>query len=156
MLRPTPGELLAGVRRELTEQVLPYVPGGAPTRQLRAALHLLGRLERSWDLLPSYLQADNADLRDTLGELASRLGTQWTEKPGALDESPGVHDVALRALMAQNAQLQAELDRMQQEWRARRGSLDTVPEGDIATALHALHERMAERALRAAAVVDGS
>lgn len=156
MLRPTPGELLAGVRRELHEQVLPHVAEGAPTRQLRAALHVLGRLERSWDLMPSYLEVDNADLRHTLIDVAGRLGTTWTVQPPADDgdgdgdgDVPGVHDPALQSLILENAHLQAELDRMQQQRRAQRTG-DTEIDG----ALHALHSRMAERATRAAAVLD--
>jgi hypothetical protein len=151
MLRPTPGESLAGVRRELREQVLPHVPEGEPTRQLRAALHVLGRLERSWDLLPTYLEADNADLRHALTDVAGRLGATWTDRPPAGDDDvPGVHDPTLRGLVAENVHLQAELDRMQQEWRARRDG-DT----EVDAALLALHTRMADRAVRAAAVTDG-
>ena len=150
MLRPTPGELLAGVRSELREQVLPHVPDGAPARQLRAALHVLGRLERSWDLLPTYLEADNADLRHALTSVADHLGATWTEQPRTGGEDvPGVHDPTLRSLIVENAHLQAELDRVQQEWRARRDGVT-----DIETELYALHARMAERAARAAGV-DG-
>jgi hypothetical protein len=147
VLRPTPGELLAGLRRELREQVLPHVPGGEPTRQLRAALHLLGRLERSWDLMPSYLVADNADLRSSLAELSSRTGMSAAEDaPAATPDVPGVHDPTLRGLIAANAHLQDELDRLQQHWRAD-------PDGDpeVERLLLALHTRMAERAAEAAA-----
>lgn len=153
MLRPTPGELLAGVRRELREQVLPHVPDGAPARQLRAALHVLGRLERSWDLLPGYLEADNADLRHVLGEVTGRVvSPDPVQRPGDLD-IPGVHDPTLRSLMAENARLQAELDQAQQDWRAGRAGGTEVDEV-VGTRLHALHARMAERAARAAAVAD--
>lgn len=145
MLRPTPGELLAGVRRELREQVLPHVPAGEPTRQLRAALHLLGRLERSWDLMPTYLRADNADLRTSLAELSRRTGLSWTAEAPAVPDAPGVHDPMLRGLIAANAHLQAELDRLQQHWRA---GTDADPE--VERLLMALHTRMAERAVEAA------
>jgi hypothetical protein len=156
MLRPTPGELLAGVTRELREQVLPHVPDGAPARQLRAALHVLGRLERSWDLLPTYLEADNADLRHALTDLASRLGATWTDRPPTGNEEvPGVQDPTLRSLIAQNAHLQAELDRVQQEGRGQwDGGGQTSAETD--TELHALHTRMAHRAALAAGVADGN
>jgi hypothetical protein len=156
MLRPTPGELLAGVRRELYEQVLPHVPDGTPARQLRAALHVLGRLERSWDLLPTYLEADNADLRHALTDLAGRLGATWIDRPpaGGDEEVPGVQDPTLRSLIVQNAHLQSELDRVQQEGRAQSdGGTNIAAEIDIE--LHALHTRMAQRAARATAVADG-
>lgn len=159
MLRPTPGELLAGIRRALQDQVLPHLPDGAPARQLRAALHVLGRLERSWDLLPAYLQADNADLRHTLTDLAGRLGATWTDRPPTGDEhAPGVQDPTLRSLIVQNAHLQDELDRVQQQNRARRnGDTETAAEtaAEIDTEIHALHTRMSHRAARAAAVADG-
>jgi hypothetical protein len=156
MLRPTPGELLAGVRRELYEQVLPHVPDGTPARQLRAALHVLGRLERSWDLLPTYLEADNTDLRHALTDLAGRLGVTWTDRPLTGDEDvPGVQDPTLRSLIAQNAHLQAELDRVQQEGRAQPDGGTEIAAG-INIELHALHTRMAQRAARAAAVADGN
>lgn len=157
MLRPTPGELLAGVTRELREQVLPHVPDGAPARQLRAALHVLDRLERSWDLLPTYLEADNADLRHALTVVGSRLGATWTDWPlaGGDEDVPGVQDPTLRSLITQNVHLQAELDRVQQEGRARSdGGAETAAETD--TELHALHTRMAHRAALAAGVADGS
>lgn len=147
MLRPTPGELLAGVRRELREQVLPHVLPGEPLRQLRAALHLLGRIERSWDLLPTYLAADNADLRSCLAELARRIGAQWSDQPVAGTAAiAGVHDPALSALMADNTHLQAELDRLQQEWRAT-GRRD---DAEVEALLLSLHTRMAGRAATAA------
>jgi hypothetical protein len=151
MLRPTPGELLHGVRRELREQVLPHVPDGAPARQLRAALHVLGRLERSWDLLPAYLEADNADLDRTLRAVTDRLGTSRADRPSAgTPDVPGVQDQTLRDLIAQNACLQGELERVQ---RSLRRGTDT--DLAIQTELHALHVRMAGRAARAAAVAEG-
>lgn len=112
MLRPTPGELLEGIRRELTDQVLPEVPPGAATRQLRAALHALARIERSWDLLPACLEADNEDLRATLPLVAELAGRSWAERPGATD-APGVHDPRLKQLMRDNAGLQADLEELQ-------------------------------------------
>ncbi|MEA2136636.1 MAG: hypothetical protein QOC68_4546, partial [Solirubrobacteraceae bacterium] len=73
MLRPTTGELLRAVHVELAAQVLPALPDGAPRRQLKAALHLLRRLERSWDRQAPYLEADNADLARTLDETLQAL-----------------------------------------------------------------------------------
>ncbi|WP_163554646.1 hypothetical protein [Candidatus Frankia alpina] len=50
MLRPTPGELLEGLRCELRDEVLPAVPAGFAARQLRAAIHVLGKLADTWDV----------------------------------------------------------------------------------------------------------
>lgn len=146
MLRPTPGELIAGVRRELRDQVLPHVPSGEPARQLRAALHLFGRLERSWDLLPGYLQADNADLRHSLTALAELTNARWSERPTASGaEIPGVHDPTLNGLIEENTHLQAQLDHIQQEWRAT-GRVDPA----VDELLLGLHSRMVARAEDAA------
>lgn len=142
MLRPTPGELLHGIRQELTDQVLPEVPAGAASRQLRAALHALGRLERSWDLLPACLEADNADLRVALPELARLAGRNWAERPGACDV-PGVHDAGLKQLMRDNAGLQADLAELQQ-----------VAPPEAQRLLLDLHVRLATRARRAGGLED--
>lgn len=69
MFKPTVGELLEGVTQSLRESVLNSLPSGTPQRQLRAALHVLGRLQRCWDLLPGYLDADVQDMRTTLQTL---------------------------------------------------------------------------------------
>jgi hypothetical protein len=145
VLRPTPGELLAGVRRELTEQVLPAVPAGAPARQLKAALHVLAQLERTWDLQPAYLAADNADIRATLAEVRARTGIPSSthgERSGAV---PGVQDVGLADAIRENEELQAEVDEVQQAWRA-------AGRGDVAIdqLLFDLHVRMTRRAAAAA------
>jgi hypothetical protein len=148
MLRPTPGELLAITRRELAEQVLPTVPAGAPARQLKAALHVLAQLERTWDLQAAYLAADNADLRATLTELTARTAIAPTPRPDRADPVPGVQDAGLSAAIRENERLQADLDEVQQAWRAS-GRDDPVVE----KMLFELHVRMTERA-RAAAGLD--
>lgn len=145
MLRPTPGELLAGVRRELAEQVLPEVASGAAARQLRAALHVLAQLERCWDLMPSYLAADNADLRASLAELAALTGVAPAPRPVTVAPTPGVQDPALRSLIEDNDRLQADLGDVQRAWRARGGADQPDPTA-VDTLLFALHSRMAERA----------
>ena len=145
MLRPTPGELLAGVRRELTEQVLPAVPSGAPARQLKAALHVLAQLERTWDLQPAYLAADNADLHATLTDLAARTNLTPARHAERTEAIPGVQDAALSDAMRENERLQADLDAFQQAWRA-----SGREEPEIDHLLFELHLRMAERATRAA------
>ena len=66
MLSPSPSDLLRGVRRQLSDQVLPAVDDPAAQRQIRAATHILARLERSWPELVSNVAADVADVLATL------------------------------------------------------------------------------------------
>lgn len=149
MLRPTPGEVLEGVRRELAAQVLPELPAGAAARQLRAALHALGRLQRSWDLLPAALEADNADLRAGLAELSARSGLAWQDRTGApLGTWPGVHDPHLQRLMTDSAQLQADLVDLQAGLRQAGQTPDTEQ------LLLELHSRRATRARQAGGLPD--
>jgi hypothetical protein len=98
MLRPSVGELLAGLRASLTNGVLPSFPKGDAQSQLKAAIHLLGRLEKSWDLAHSHIARDNADMERVLGPLA--------DAPPSADEPAGYNDHALRKAAARNLQLQ--------------------------------------------------
>jgi hypothetical protein len=101
MLRPNTGELLAGLRASLTEGVLPLLPKGDAHSQLKAALHLLGRLARSWDLAHSHIAEDNADMELVLGARA--------DVPLPVEEPAGYNDPALRRAAARNLQLQTVL-----------------------------------------------
>jgi hypothetical protein len=101
MLRPSTGELLAGLRASLISGVLPSLPKGPAHSQLKAALHLLGRLEKSWDLAHNHIAQDNADIEQVLGPLAEVL-------PPA-GEPAGYNDPALRNAAARNLQLQTIL-----------------------------------------------
>lgn len=145
MLRPTPGELLSTVRRELRDQVLPALPPGGAARQLKAALHVLAQLERTWDLQPSYLAADNADLRSTMIEFTARTGIAPAPRQGRPETVPGVQDTALTEAMRENETLQADLDELQQAWRLS-GRTDAA----VDALLLELHLRMTERARIAA------
>jgi hypothetical protein len=149
VLRPTPGELLAVTRRELADQVLPELPRGAASRQLRAALHVLAQLERTWDLQPTYLTTDNADLRASLAALTRLTGISAPPRPETAAEVPGVQDEALRTLIRENDALQADLDDVQQAWRASGRTDDNVD-----TLLLDLHLRMADRARLAAGLPE--
>jgi hypothetical protein len=101
VLRPSTGELLAGLRASLVSGVLPSLPKGDAHSQLKAALHLLGRLEKSWDLAHCHITEDNADIERVLGPLAS--------VPPPIEEPRGFNDPALRQAAARNLQLQAIL-----------------------------------------------
>lgn len=131
MLRPSPGELVRGLRTSLAEAVLPALPKGTVSQQLRAALHLLGRLERCWDLVPVHLSQDNADIEQFLRSvlpaegpqsLAARLEREWPTPPA------GFNDPALRAAAAHNLALHAVL-----------------ADQPDSPALRALHQRMTAR-----------
>jgi hypothetical protein len=123
VLRPSTGELLAGLRASLADGVLPALPEGAAQSQLKAALHLLGRLAKSWDLAHSHIAQDNAEMEEVLGPLA--------DVPAPAEMPPGYNDPDLRHAAARNFQLQAILAAQQ-----------PTPEID------ALHRRMAARDCR--------
>ena len=128
MQRPNPGELLAGLRRSLQEQVLPALPRGVPQQQLKAALHLIGRLERSWDLAVSHLAEDNADIAEVLGamlpaegpqSLEARLAAIPAEQPGGYNDpalvAAGQRNFALHQLLLEQpetSELRALFQRM--------------------------------------------
>jgi hypothetical protein len=149
MLKPTPGELLSGIHRGLKAQVLPELPAGSAARQLRAALHALDLVARTWDLQSSYVEADNADLEQTLTELERISGLH--REPGGRSWEPvaGVTDPALAAAMARNLQLQSELDDFQRRWRA-----GGRPEPTVDRTLLGLHQRLTARAALASGVAD--
>ncbi len=79
MFKPTTGDLLRGIRKGLEQSVLPELSSGGAQRQLKAALHVLRRLERSWNRLPSYLDAENRDIRNTLHEVFRCLAGRGNE-----------------------------------------------------------------------------
>lgn len=171
MLTPTTGTLLRAVRTELTDQVLPELPDGAARRQLKAALHLLGRLERCWDRQAPYLEADNADLARTLDivlgglvdapdatgyrQLRARLTQIRTDPPPVPVADRGVTDPGLRRLMSVNYALQeivvdlgAALRADQQTPAPNRQRADDTLAG--------LHRRLLNRAAAAAGTDDDS
>jgi hypothetical protein len=101
VLRPSTGQLLAGLRDSLSRGVLPALPEGDAHSQLKAALHLLGRLEKSWDLAHRHIAEDNADMERALGPFA--------DVPPPAEEPAGYNDPNLRQAAARNFQLQAIL-----------------------------------------------
>lgn len=171
MLTPTAGTLLRAVRIELADQVLPELPDGAARRQLKAALHLLGRVERCWDRQASYLEADNADLAHTLdivlGELVdapdatgyrqlrARLTQTLIDPRPAPVANRGVTDPGLRRLMSVNYALQEIVVDLGAELRADRHT--PAPARQHADdMLTGLHRRLLSRAARAAGTDDDS
>lgn len=108
MQRPNPGELLAGLRRSLEEEVLPALPKGVPHQQMKAALHLIGRLARSWDLTASHLRDDNADIEALLAAtLPQGLDAMLDSRIAAIpaEMTNGFNDDGLAAAARRNAAL---------------------------------------------------
>jgi hypothetical protein len=171
MLIPTTGTLLRAVRIELTNQVLPELPDGEARRQLRAALHILGRLERCWDRQAPYLEADNADLAHTLHivlgelgdapdatayrELRARLTQIGIDPPPAPVVDREVTDPGLRRLMSVNYALQEVLVDLETALRADRQT-STAARRHADDALAGLHRRLLNRAAAAARTEDDS
>jgi hypothetical protein len=160
VLKPTPGQLLGGIADSLRRSVLPALPPGNAQRQLKAALHALGRLERSWDRWPTYLAGDNADLRGTLLAALDALPAPAGSVPAALAERlrqvqtatgaaiAGIGDPALAQAAALNLELQelvAELD----TWlRAPERAADRIGTDQLQV-LEDLYRRMVSRELLA-------
>lgn len=157
MLLPSPGDLLRGIRIGLAASVLPVVPKGVAERQLKAAVFILRRLERIWDLLPAHVDADNADVETVLGSVLTELvaaegGEGYGDLQGRLSALAGAelappsgfNDPALRARAARNRALHQILETV--ELRLRRNALlDPRIAAECHSALGALYRRMAER-----------
>lgn len=150
MLRPTPGELLIGIHRELKSQVLPELPAGAAARQLRAALYALDQVARTWDLQANYVAADNDDMEKTIAALALISALPRARSDRSHTAFPGTTDTTLLGLFARNLELQSELDAFQRERRAG-GKCDDEADGMLSD----LHHRMTARAEVAAGVDHG-
>jgi hypothetical protein len=174
VLRPTNGELLRAVHVQLADQVLPALADGDPRRQLKSALHLLRRLERSWDRQSCYLEADNADLADTLGTTLHTLSTearadyaqlrtrleQVRNQPPDLPHATsgtqiGVNDPGLSRLMAINHTLQEILADLQATLHHDRG-LASETRKQVTNMIRGLHRRLLDRAAEAAGTGHGN
>jgi hypothetical protein len=149
IVKPTPGELLSGIHRELKAQVLPELPAGSAARQLRAALHTLDLVARTWDLLPGYLEADNSDLEQALAELQRITGLSRLPGDSSWEPVTGVQDATLATAMARNLELRSELEAFQHRWRAGGRS-----EPAVDRTLFGLHQRISARAALASGVAD--
>lgn len=73
MLLPSPGVLLKGLAESLRDSVLPNISTVSAQKQMKAALHLLGRLEKTWDLFHQHVENDNADIEAALQQIFSAL-----------------------------------------------------------------------------------
>jgi hypothetical protein len=160
VIRPAPGELLRGIREALRESVLPALPAGAAQRQLKAALHALARLERSWDRYSTCLREDNADMRASgraILQAAQNCGGAFDDLravfeaglPAPLAEFAGIGDPELRQAAADNLQLQQALVALDERIRSLAPGADCPQPQAL---LAALYRRMALRERKASAV----
>jgi hypothetical protein len=154
MLQPDVGQLLRELRTALGETVLPAVSEPGAKRQLKAALHLLGRLSRTWDLPPVLVRADNADMADAKSRIEARLAADMVIEPTTCDSARendslaelaprnGVNDPALATEMARNLSLRSAFEALEQRVRK-------LPVCEAKTLcldeLHALFARMTDR-----------
>lgn len=74
MLNPSVIDLLVGVADGLQAEVLDELPAGPARDQVQAAIAIVRRVARALPGLVPYLEADIADLRATLEELAALDG----------------------------------------------------------------------------------
>ncbi len=159
MLQPDVGQLLRELRTALGETVLPAVIEPGASRQLKAALHLLGRLSRTWDLPPVLVRADNADMADATSRIEARLAADMVIEPTTCDSAReysarendslaelaprnGVNDPALATEMARNLSLRSALEALEQRVR---GLPVCETKSLCLDELHALFARMTDR-----------
>jgi hypothetical protein len=154
MLQPDVGQLLQGLRVTLRDTVLPAVGEPAAQRQLKAALHLLGRLGRCWDLPHILVRADNVDIDAVIAAIEARMiAANLADDEDASASRLPCPDVALPASgvnvpqlaedMARNLALCRAVEALEHRVRA------VLPQGDVKARclddLHALFARMAAR-----------
>lgn len=73
-MRPTPGEVIAGVRRILRDVVAPEVSSDYARAELRSVLAVLGQVD--WDDGPLRVLQDNNDLRALLGRCTAWIRSE--------------------------------------------------------------------------------
>lgn len=156
MLLPNPGALLATLRTTLETQVMPAVENDGAKRQLKAGLHLLKRLEKSWDLYALHVLEDNQDMQETLNVLLAEIAGEGCEQAFAdiasrlrhgenhcADHHPGINSPALMGALEQNLHLQQLVEKFQLLWGSNTLPAPIVERGE--KALQALYGRMVER-----------
>lgn len=114
MLKPTTGELLAGIAEGLRAAVLPELADGHGRRQLKSALHALARLQRSWDLHAGKVVEDNEDIHRTLSSVVEALrvvGRSSASCVGSIEDRLASLRLAQPSWSAQ-ASMNAELQSM--------------------------------------------
>jgi hypothetical protein len=156
MLKPNPGMLLARLRTSLKEQVLPELDDAAASKQLKASLHLIGRLEKSWDLYAQHVASDNADIEKSLTIVLQKLTDAGAEASAVANlqdalkrvgfggaDIPGLNDPALISASRRNLALQGLLIQVEDLLDCLSDSPELVSE--CRSGLARLYRRMTER-----------
>jgi len=121
-MHPDIGDLIHGIKRTLTEEILPALNSGFAREQLGYTLFLCEHMAARWDHAHIYMAQEHGDLRATLAaaldvgrrcrapsaSLSALLDT--TAVTLATEETGGPRP--LRALSAANAELKAALVRL--------------------------------------------
>lgn len=148
MLQPDVGVLLDGLRTALSGSVLPSVADPAAQRQLKAGLHLLARLRRTWDLSASIVRSDNLDMEAVLETEGKRIRAAGVDCPTwawapplAAKVKTGINDPALAEDLARNVSLRHAIEALAQSVRMER----SASARSAAEQLFALYQRMARR-----------
>ena len=155
MLLPNPGSLIHSLRSNLNDSVLPALAKGDAQRQLKAALHLLGRLEKSWDLYGQHVREDNKDIETTIAaifeklseakasEIFKQLQNQLNQYEHVVESISGLNDPELADATHRNLQLQECLQNL--EGMLVKTHLDGDTRKTCNEYLVALYRRMAMR-----------
>ena len=147
MLDPNIGLLIHGLREELKNSVLPELGSGSALRQLKAGIHLLGRLEKTWDLSARYLLEDNNDIETCFKEFLD-LCTDFDflnipENEDFTSTVVGVNDPNLTIQINKNRYLHDCLTRIQDYDLEKR--LNAESSVKFYKKLNALYRRMSKR-----------
>ena len=130
MLQPDIGQLLKGARSALAESVLPKVDDANAKRQLKAIMHMIGRLSRSWDLPHRLIHADNEDMASVLATLRSRITAAGFEQVADIEkdadfrvaslesDGSGINDPQLAADTSTNRSLRRSVEALEQYIRS--------------------------------------
>src|ERR1700687_5232396 len=106
-MRPDIGDLIEGIKRALSEEILPAVNDAFAREQLAYALFLCEHLASRWDRAHIFFHHEHADLHATLGavvEIGRRCTAPTARFSGLLDSTAvalaGDEPTALRPLRA--------------------------------------------------------
>ncbi|MET3080013.1 hypothetical protein [Gordonia polyisoprenivorans] len=116
---------------------------------MRAALHVLEQVARSWDRQHGYIVSDNADLDETLTTLSQLLGRTRDRSPHDAQMTARAASTDFDEAVEVNIALQTELEKIQREIRHT-----STRDARARATLMALHTRMVHRAEYALGVAE--
>ncbi|MBI1886422.1 MAG: hypothetical protein HYS09_08970 [Chloroflexi bacterium] len=113
-MRPDIGDILAGVQRIMTQEIVPALPPGYLREKAMYTLFLLEHCRARWHLAPAYLRDENAALHHTLQRL---LEVARDDLPAGLaaeieEFSPADADSPVPALQEENLRLREQMSRV--------------------------------------------